>query len=193
MELLTIGDWDEPSVVLVVAVLWYGDGEHAVVERGLHVVRAGVGRQPHDVQEALGAALDAVPPVVLLRVLGGGGALPLPADPEHLLLLHLHLHLVAPHAGEVCHEHVRRRRLLPVHARRRREWRHAQHRRRERRAPERLQDVDAHRFHLRRRTTAGRRAPAAALLVLVLALLVLLPAAEHARDHRHAYACSLVE
>jgi hypothetical protein len=191
MELLIIGDWDEPSVVLAVVVLWYGDGEHAVVERGLHVVRAGVGRQPHDAQEALGAALDAVPPVVLLRVLGGGGALPLPADPEHLLLLHLHLHLVAPHAGEVCHEHVRRWRLLPVHARRRREWRHARRRRRERRQRdglhERLQDVDAHRFHLRRRTTAVRRAPAAALLVLVLAL-VLLPAAEHARDHRHAYA-----
>jgi hypothetical protein len=138
-------------------------------------VGVGVGRQPYGAHEALGAPLDAVPPVALVL----GGALPLPADLEHLLLLHLHLHLVAAHPGEVRHEHVRRRRLLPVHARRR-ERRQAQRRRRERRQRdgihERLQDVDAHRLD-------DLRAAAGARAALLLALLL---ASQHAGDHRHA-------
>jgi hypothetical protein len=93
--------------------LGHGDGEHAVLQAGLHLVHLGVLRQAEPRDELPAAALDAVPGVVLvLRLLGA-----LAADDQHTAVLHLDLDLLLLHAGDVGFEHVRLGGLLPVDAR----------------------------------------------------------------------------
>uniref|UniRef100_A0A0A9GSJ7 Uncharacterized protein n=1 Tax=Arundo donax TaxID=35708 RepID=A0A0A9GSJ7_ARUDO len=92
--------------------LGHGDGEHAVLEPGLHLVHLGVLRQAEPPHELAAAALDAVPRVVLVLLF----LVALAADDKHVTVFHLDLHLLLLDAGEVGLEDVRLRGLLPVNA-----------------------------------------------------------------------------
>jgi hypothetical protein len=106
------GDLDALNLGLLDLGLGHGDREHAVLQRGPHLLGLGVLGEAEAPHELAAAALHAVPLVALVLLLPAA----LPADEQHVAVLHLHLHLLLLHAGEVGLEHVRLGRLLPVDA-----------------------------------------------------------------------------